>query len=117
MKKKILFIDDDLIILKCIELLFEHLNFDMTTCNDGLEGIEIAKNNEFNLIITDYKMPRISGIDLIKELKKLKIDSMFALISGEIDDDLISQSNSIGVSNIMSKPFDISKIVSLMEYC
>lgn len=114
--KRILFIDDDNIVLETFKYLLSNYNYDVTICNNSIEGLNLALNNDYELIITDYHMPNITGIELIKKVKLQKKNVSIILASGYLDDDIIDNAYKVGALSIMHKPFDLSKIVTLLGY-
>lgn len=115
--KRILFIDDDEILLETVKLVFTDLNYEVITCTNGKDAIQIAGNSDFDLIITDYLMPEMNGIEVITKLKEMGITTRIYILTGHIDEDnFITNANKAGVSGIMEKPFEISKIITLLGY-
>jgi len=113
--KRILFIDDDEIILSTFNSIVSSLNYSVTTCNDSLTALDLALKNDFKLIITDLKMPGLSGIDLIKKIKEAKKDAKIYILTGFKSDDIVKNVLESGATGIMEKPFELSKIVSIMN--
>src|SRR3990172_8230527 len=68
MKKKILVIDDEKIIVKSLEKLLGRDGFDVIGVSTGLDAIMVAEEMDIDLIVSDIKMPWTNGIDTIKEL-------------------------------------------------
>ncbi|MFC1653782.1 response regulator [Patescibacteria group bacterium] len=71
MNKRVLLIDDDTQIRSMVRTALEHANYDVIEASNGLDGLKLAQENEFNCIITDLKMPQMDGLELISELNKL----------------------------------------------
>ena len=71
MPKKILAIDDERAVRRSFELTFEDSDYLITTAGDGLDGIEKFKQDKFDLVFLDLKMPRMDGIETLRELRKL----------------------------------------------
>lgn len=114
--KSILFIDDDEIVAKSFDLILSDLNYSVTTCLSSTEGLNLALLKNFDLIITDLRMPELSGIELIQSVKKQKPNSKIYLLTAFLDDDILKSALSAGASGIMEKPFKVSKIISIMSY-
>lgn len=70
MKYKVLIVDDDEEIRKYYKNIFLGNNMEVLEANDGLEGLEIATENDINLIMTGIAMPKMNGFDLIEMLRK-----------------------------------------------
>lgn len=113
--KRILLIDDDVVVLASFTSIMSSLNYSVTTCNDSFTALDIALNIDFKLIITDMKMPNLSGMELIKKIKEKKKDSLIYLLTGFKTEDLVKNVIACGATGIMEKPFEVSKIVSIMN--
>lgn len=115
--KKILFIDDDEIVLETFRLVFTDLNYKVVTCANGKDGIEVAKRESFDLIIVDYQMPEINGIEVVMKIREQGINDKIYILTSHINEsDLVSDAKKAGVDGIMEKPFELSKIITLMGY-
>jgi YesN/AraC family two-component response regulator len=78
------------------------------TASDGKEAISKIQNQDFGLIIVDILMPRMSGLQLIKELKQRKKyqNIPILIISGSVNADNVKIAASMGITNIIVKPFN-----------
>lgn len=113
--KRILLIDDDAVVLASFTSIMSSLNYSVTTCNDSETALDLALNSDFKLIITDLKMPKLSGCELITKIKEKKKDSLIYLLTGFKTDDVVKSVLECGATGIMEKPFEVSKIVSIMN--
>ena len=66
---RVLIIDDSWVNLKFAETLFRQLGFDVTALSKGAEAIEACKNQCFDLVVTDYQMPEIDGLDVVRAIR------------------------------------------------
>ena len=69
MKKKIVVADDEAYILHVVSMKLQHAGFEVMTAVDGEEALELCIAEKPDLLITDYQMPYLSGLDLCKELR------------------------------------------------
>ncbi|MCD6460373.1 sigma-54-dependent Fis family transcriptional regulator [bacterium] len=69
MNGRILIVDDDISTLSMIQIMLESQNYQVTVAYDGCQALEKIKTQDYDLIITDLKMPRMNGIELLKEVK------------------------------------------------
>ena len=113
--KKILLIDDDDIILTTFEHMLSNLNYKVTTIRDSRKGLQVALDEDFDLILTDCQMPYLSGIELIQKLKEIKKEINIYILTGALDEEQIKQIHSAGVTGIIEKPFNIKQIVALLD--
>lgn len=67
---KILLVEDDDDLRQMYTLIFTKAGYDLTTANDGVQGLTKAREGGFRLILLDLMMPKLDGIGFLKELKK-----------------------------------------------
>lgn len=113
-KKSILIVDDEEIIR---EFLFEVLgeDYDIQVAMDGDEAIEKLKTSKFDLIITDLKMPRVSGEEVVKFARETDPNSKVIVISGYSSLYTVSQSVNNGAYAFLSKPFSIKELLQTVD--
>lgn len=101
---KILLVDDD---QDMCDSLSDVITLDSeysVACNiNPLNAVEMVKNEDFDLIIVDYKMPEMNGIDLIKQIKQMKPDQKIFILTAFISNELISQAKEEGADKVLSK--------------
>ena len=66
---KVLLVEDDPVILRLLEVNFELEGYDVVLAHDGAEGIELARSERPDLVISDIMMPKVSGLELVAALK------------------------------------------------
>ena len=113
---RILCIDDEEKILKAIRRLMRSiddtlLKFQLKTTNNPLEGIELIKNYDFDIIITDFKMPIMNGDIFIKEARKIKNNFVVICMSGSSFHDI----KHAGANYYIEKPFDFRTFLELLK--
>ena len=106
----ILIVDDEDIIR---EFLFEvlHESYSVSTAVDGQDAIDKLKTGRFDLIITDLKMPKISGEELARFVRQHEPSSKVIVISGYSTLFSVSQSVDSGANAFLSKPFSIKQLM------
>ena len=104
MKKNIFLIDDDKNILTSVSILLETEGFNVKTFSDGESGLEAILKNNPDVAIVDIKMPRLDGIELLKELRKTSQLPVIFLTSKDTEiDELLGLK--IGADDYITKPF------------
>lgn len=78
--KTILIADDEVSILNVLKMKFENNGFSVLTAHNGKEALELIKKNTPNVVITDNKMPEMTGFELCRECKSIKVEKKFLLI-------------------------------------
>ncbi len=104
-RSRILIIDDEAVIRDGLKRVLESETFIVETCSSGFQAIEILQQREFDLIITDLKMPGMSGIEVLKSVRTLQPDIPVILITGYASIDTAVEAIKNGASDYISKPF------------
>jgi YesN/AraC family two-component response regulator len=100
----VLFVEDDALIRDAFSLLVENIFKNFYIANDANEALEIYKNNNIDLVITDIKMPKISGLELASILKKEKKDLIILVITAFSDLEYMKKAIDIGIDGYLIKP-------------
>ncbi|MGI6678037.1 MAG: response regulator [Dehalobacterium sp.] len=111
----ILVVDDQLGVRK---LLFEALKSryrEILTAASGMEAIEIVKNSFPDLILMDMKMPRMNGLETIKQLRDLGFKNPIILMTAYGEQDIVMETKKLGIKNHITKPFDIKELRDLIQ--
>lgn len=115
---KVLFVDDEEEIRKSTSIFLEKFFNDIEICVDGENALNTFKKTyndtnkkNFNIVITDIKMPKLNGIDMVNEIKKIdnNVYIVFITASREDEDDLIK--NNVYIK----KPLSYDDIIYIME--
>jgi CheY-like chemotaxis protein len=87
----------------------------VASASDGIEALQIFKNEYFDLVLTDLGMPAMSGWEVASTIKKMAPDVIVVIITGwgsELDDRELEKS---GVDMVVSKPFRVGQILNLVQ--
>lgn len=113
----VILVDDEPWALKGLRSSFDwtQLGFNIIgeTCNP-LEALELINNNKPDLVFTDIRMPKLNGLELIKECKSIGIDCEFVIISGFADFEYAQQAIEFDVLNYVLKPIELEKVNQLL---
>lgn len=118
MTRKILIIDDEVHILLMLKKMLERAGYTVDIASNGLEGLDLFRRDQPDLVITDIIMPEKEGLETIREMKKeapqLKILAMSG--GGKISaDNYLDTAKIFGASGIIEKPFNQSRLLSMVE--
>lgn len=104
-KMKILFVDDDPIILKSAERALIPEGYTVEGTLNGKEAMERIEQNNYDLVFTDLKMPGIDGISLIRWLRQFRPDIGIVVMTGYLLPETIKEAHKLGIVLHMMKPF------------
>lgn len=115
MANNILLVDDDNEIREWLELDLKFSGYNVATAKDGMEGLQKALNENFNLIILDVMMPKMDGFTVCQNIRKAKKDIPIILLTakGSIDDKVMGFDS--GANDYLVKPFDIQELLVRMR--
>jgi signal transduction histidine kinase/ActR/RegA family two-component response regulator len=116
-KSKILVIDDEEVIRHLLLRTLEKRGYDVEVAEDGDVALKKMRGIFFNLLITDLKMPKIQGIDILKEIKKINPYIEVIIITGYPTIESAVEAIKIGAYDFICKPFDIEEIESIVSKC
>jgi YesN/AraC family two-component response regulator len=111
-RKKLIYIDDEEPNLVLFELSFKE-KFDVYTSKSPLEGIEIIKKEKISVVITDYKMPGMSGMELINQIKKFQPETICMILSAYVENEVITDKTKI--FKYILKPYRQSELLQYIE--
>ncbi|HQJ08223.1 MAG TPA: sigma-54 dependent transcriptional regulator [Deltaproteobacteria bacterium] len=115
---RILIIDDEESIRDGCQQILSRMGYDVATAGDGLSGLETAKNNLFDVILLDIRMPRIEGLDVLRILKKEhNTPSKIIIITGFGTIQLAVEAMRLGARNFITKPFDAGELKQAVLDC
>ena len=112
---KIMVVDDNPGLRLTLEGILEDEGFDVVGAEDGYKAIELAKEFAFDLIFMDVKMPGINGVEAFKEIKRVSQTSIVVMITGFAVEDLIKEALDEGAYAVVYKPFDVAKIIDIVN--
>jgi len=120
MKKKILIIDDEELIIKSLRKLLESQGFDAFVAKNGRDALIMTEEEQFSLVIADIRMPGMNGVDTISEMyskaegKALgKVPVIF--ITGYADENIHNRAMKLKPLAYIYKPFDIQELVDKVK--
>lgn len=120
MKRKlhILAVDDEPIIGESIAALLQAPHRKIVVAKDGQAALALAAKEEFDLIITDHRMPKSGGLDLVRKLRQRDYAGKIIVLSGYLSEEHIGTYEDLEVDEIVGKPLDakaLNELVTKLE--
>ena len=116
-RKKILIADDEAHILHVVTMKLSNAGYEVITAMDGEEALELCRSKKPDLLITDYQMPYLTGLELCKRLRQdeptARIPVLMLTARGfDIESHEMSEA---GINDVISKPFSPREILRKVE--
>jgi DNA-binding response OmpR family regulator len=107
-ERTVLVVDDDPVILRLLEVNFEMEGFAVRTATDGIEGLEVARAEQPDVVVSDVMMPRMNGLELVKGLKDDPSTAAIPviLLSAKAQATDIRAGLDAGADDYVTKPFE-----------
>ena len=102
---RMLLIDDDEWIRDSMSLFFESEGCHIKALETAEEGLKELKGQAYEIIIADYKLPGINGLDFLEQIQKLYPYTIRILISAYGNDEVVDKAKTIGIQDFIEKPF------------
>ncbi|AHI05434.1 putative response regulatory protein [Bdellovibrio bacteriovorus W] len=114
-KGKLLIIDDENDILEILADLLEGCASDILQARNGEEAIELLKSHRIDAILSDEKMPKKSGIEVLRWLREHQYKTPFIIHTGFGQKEVLKEAQKWGVFAVIDKPWDERKLISTVE--
>jgi two-component system response regulator HydG len=102
---RILVIDDDDAVREAMSRMLRNAGYTVQAARTGEEGFELARAGAFDVILSDMRMPGISGIDVLKRLRDVRVDAAFIVMTGFGTIDTAVEAMKLGAVDFVQKPF------------
>jgi DNA-binding NtrC family response regulator len=114
---RILIIEDEAAIRRVLKKIISEENdsYQVEEAADGLLGIEMIKDTDYDLILCDIKMPKMDGVEVLEKAKKIKPEIPIVMISGHGDIDTAVNTMRLGAFDYISKPPDLNRLLNTVR--
>lgn len=111
MMPKILIIDDEQFIRSTLREILEYENYEIFEAEDGLKGLAKLGEDEFDLVLCDVKMPKMDGLEVLKQAKSMEKSPQFIMISAHGSIETAVEATKIGAFDFIPKPPDLNRLL------
>ena len=112
---RILFVDDDQDILTMVNQYLEMQGYDITTVNSGMKALDLIKDQEIDVVFTDYKMPEFNGLELLAAIKQYKPEIEVIIVTGYGSMESAIQAMKFGSYDYLQKPFKLDHLKLIID--
>ncbi|EHQ41696.1 sigma-54-dependent transcriptional regulator [Myroides odoratus] len=116
-ESRILIVEDEAAIRRVLTRILEDKSpsYKVDAAEDGEEGLKMITQEDYDLVISDIKMPKMSGDELLVEAKKIKPETVFVMISGHGDLETAINTMKLGAFDYISKPPDLNRLLTTVR--
>ena len=113
---RILAVDNEPSVTTAFRFVFDGPKYDITCVGSGKDALaRLDYSTPFDVIIVDQRMPNLTGVELVQEIRKRGIEGKIIVVSANLSSDIVEAYNRMQVSLMLPKPFDIRQLRSAVE--
>ncbi len=112
---RILVVDDEKPIVDTLLIYFERLGYNVTGYSDSVKAFEVLQTERFDIVFTDLKMPDVSGMDIVRQIKEQHNDTLVIIFTGYATTDSAIEAIQYGVYDYIRKPFKLDEIRVVLD--
>jgi CheY-like chemotaxis protein len=112
---QILVVEDNPVNQKLVVFMLEKLGYTLTLAGDGIEAIEQAEQQAFDLIFMDLHMPRMDGIEASKRILKSQPELQIVPLTANVSEDSQKACKSAGMTGFIAKPYSIDQLCKAIQ--
>lgn len=111
MSVKILWVDDEIEFLKPHILFLKNKGYDMETCNNGYDAIELVQHNQYDLIILDEMMPGITGLETLSRIKEIRPTTPVVMVTKSEEENIMNRAVGSKIADYLIKPVNPNQVL------
>ena len=112
---RVLVVDDDLDTCRNLQDILTDMDYEVETAQDGPAALELVRARPFDVALLDLKMPGMDGLELYREIRKLRSGTVAVIVSAYATPETTSEALNAGAWHVLSKPVDLSRLLPLIE--
>ncbi|MEE9524657.1 MAG: HD domain-containing phosphohydrolase [Thermodesulfovibrionales bacterium] len=114
-ERSVLVVDDDISVRELLVSIIGDAGYNVADADSAEEAVKLLADIHFHLVVSDIKMPRMSGIELLKAIKQLNPDIPVILVTGFPDIDMTIESLKLGAHDFILKPFQVEYVLHAVD--
>jgi DNA-binding NtrC family response regulator len=115
MKPHALVADDDAVLRYTLRGVLEHAGLEVEEASDGADALEKFAADRYDLVISDLRMPRVDGLELLRRVRAQRPDTTFVLITGEGSERHAVEAMKLGAYDYLKKPFENEELTAVVR--
>ena len=107
---KLLYVEDDAVSRLSVTELLDNFFDDVTVAIDGEDGLKKFKENDFDIILSDINMPKLNGVDMLTQIRKLDKDVSVVFLTANNDNEYLADAIRLSVDSFIIKPLGLQNL-------
>lgn len=112
---RVLIVDDELSIRQILEEIVTLYGYEAITADSAKKALGILPNTRIDLVMLDLNMPNIAGEKFLDFIRKQGFKTPVVVVSAHVDKEIAQQLGRIGISGIVTKPFEVDRVIDVMN--
>jgi DNA-binding response OmpR family regulator len=112
---RVMIIEDDEETRSLLKEFFEDEGFETDSVSNGVDALRMLSKDSFDLVITDIRMPGLTGLDILPRMRRLKPDTPIIVMTADGSDDMRRKSYERGATIYLEKPIHLSKLRAVIR--
>jgi CheY-like chemotaxis protein len=114
-RRTILVVDDDRSVCAQVSRFLADEGYEVDVAHDGINALEIVTRRDYSLVVLDYRMPGLDGIELYRRIRHLRPETAGIFLTSYTTIDTIFPAISVGIERILAKPVKRDELLTLVE--
>ena len=115
MESSILVVDDDRDVLDLADYFFRDAGLEVHCAENGWQALEKIRGNRFSVMITDFNMPGMDGLELARKASEIAPDLRIVMVTGHPNRELSEQASDAGIVAVIAKPLQLEGLLDLIK--
>jgi CheY-like chemotaxis protein len=111
----VLVVDDEEVVREGVRRILADEGFEVLLACDGKQAIDAAKNKDFDAALLDIKLPDISGVDVLEQIKVYKPDVQTVMMTAYDIKEQVNRAFDLGINACLHKPFEIKRLLEILK--
>jgi len=112
---KVLLVEDDATMADLVAYNLRRQGLEVATCADGAEGLRMAKDYSFTLVMLDLMLPSVDGLQIVDELRRVRPDVPILMVTARSEEETKLRGFAAGVDDYLTKPFSMEELVARVK--
>jgi DNA-binding response OmpR family regulator len=112
---RILFVDDNIEVREAVPKVLARSGYHVDVAEDGEAGWEAMQASRYDLLITDHKMPKLTGVELVKKLRFARMELPVILASAALPVEALDRDPSLQIAAVLLKPFTVDELLETVR--